>query len=311
MNRVLIAYDGSPAADAAIHDLSRAALPAALDAVVISVADVYLPANPQMTEPAFPEVPPLLIRKAQEKASQAVEAHHSLAARACARIRTIFPKWNCTPMATADSPAWAILKKAAEWKADLVVVGSQSHSRLEQFFLGSVSHKVAAEAPCSVRIGRPRAASDESRVIVGVDGSTASKAALHAVASRAWRAGTRFRLVTVIDPRLETAITWPGFLPEQFVQTNDESGREWISRMTEAASRILFEAGLDVSNYIFDGNPKEVLVRVGNEWQADAIFLGARGLHHGHGLSLGTVASSVASRAHCSVELVRSAERLE
>lgn len=306
MNRVLIAYDGSPAADAAIHDLSRAALPRALDVMVISVADVYLPAGPPVTELAFPEIPPLLVRKAQDKALQEVEAHRALAARACARIHSLFPKWNCTPLAAADSPAWAILKKAAEWKADLVIVGSQSHSLLEQFFLGSVSHKVAAEAPCSVRVGRPGAASDAVRVIVGVDGSIDSKAALYAVASRAWRPGTRFRLVTVVDSRIETAIAWPGFLPDQFVQSNDESGREWIARMMEAASRILFDAGLEVTNDIFDGPPKEVLVREGNQWPADAIFLGARGLQHGRHLTLGTVASAVASHARCSVELVRS-----
>ena len=75
--------------------------------------------------------------------------------------------------------------------------------------------------------------------------------------------------------------------------------------MAGGAARILFGVGLDVSNYVYEGNPKEVLVRVSEEWQADAIFLGARGLHHGDRLSLGTVASSVASRAHCSVEIVR------
>jgi nucleotide-binding universal stress UspA family protein len=89
------------------------------------------------------------------------------------------------------------------------------------------------------------------------------------------------------------------------VQADDENGREWINRMAEAASRILFDAGLDVSNDVYDGDPNAVLVRVAEEWQADAIFLGARGLHHGNQLSLGTVASSVANRAHCSVEIVR------
>lgn len=306
MKRILIAYDGSKAADAALHDLAMAGLPAELEAMVLAVADVYLPGVAAIPEPGFPEVPPLLIQKAREKAAQEVEAHRALAARACARISSLFPKWRCTAMAEADSPGWAIVRKAAEWKADLVVLGSQSHSRLERFFLGSVSHKVAAEAPCPVRIGRQRVATDEPHIIVAVDGSLDSKAALHAVANRHWRRGTRFRLVTAIDPRMETAIAWTGFLPERFVQSSDQSGREWIARMTEAAARILDDAGLDVSNDIYDGRPKEVLLRVSDEWPADAIFVGARGLHHGERLSLGTVASSVASRARCSVEIVRS-----
>ena len=310
MKRLLIAYDGSPAADNAISDLIHAALPATLDVIVMSVADVYLPPASRLPEAAVPEFPPSLVQKARDKAQHEVDVHRELANRGCARIKSMFTKWNCTPVALGDSPGWGIVMKATEWKADLVVVGAQSHSRLERLFLGSVSHKVAAEAPCSVRIGRHRATTDESRVIVAVDGSIDSKAALQAIASRAWRPGTKFRLVVVVDPHIETAMIWPGFLPENFVQANDASGREWIARMAEAASQVLFAAGLDVSNYIYDGNPKEVLVRISEEWQADAIFLGARGLHHGNRLSLGTVASSVASRAHCSVELVRTTAAL-
>jgi nucleotide-binding universal stress UspA family protein len=305
MKRLLIAYDGSHAADAAISDLLYAALPANLEVVVMSVADVYLPMPSRTPEANVPEFPPLIVQKARERAQLEVEAHLALATRACARIKTMFPQWQCTPVAVADSPGWGLVRKAAEWKADWVMVGAQSHSRLERLFLGSVSHKVVAEAPCSVRIGRPHRETDELRIMVAVDGSIDSKAALDEIAARPWRPGTKFRLVVVVDPHLETAMSWPGFLPHNFVQTDDQGGREWIARMAEAAAQILFKAGLDVSNYIYDGNPKDVLLRVSDEWQAHALFLGARGLNHGNHLPLGTVASSVAGRAHCSVELVR------
>ena len=305
MKRLLIAYDGSPAADCAINDLLHAAPPESLDVIVMSVANVYLPSPSRTAEAAVPEFPPALIQNAHEKALHEIETHRELAIRACGRIKSMFSKWNCAPLSVGDSPGWGIVKKATEWKADLVVVGAQSHSPLERLFLGSVSHKVAAEAPCSVRIGRHLAKADDLRVIVAVDGSIDSKAALQEIASRVWRRGTHFRLVTVVDSHLETAITWPGFAPENFVQSNDQSGREWINRMTESASRILFGAGLNVSNYIYDGHPKDVLLHISSEWSAHCIFLGARGLHHGTRLSLGTVASAIASRAHCSVELVR------
>jgi nucleotide-binding universal stress UspA family protein len=303
MKRLLIAYDGSPAADEAIKDLFYAALPAQLDVIVMSVADVYLPPTSRLPEAAVPEI--LVIQKAREKALQEVAAHRGLAEQACARLKTMFPKWNCTPYAVGDSPGWAIARKAMESKIDLVVLGAQSHSRLERMFLGSVSHKVAAEAPCSVRIGRHHPATDGPNIIVAVDGSVDSRAALQEIALRDWPSGARFRLVTVVDSHLETAVAWPGFAPGNFVQTNDQSGREWINRMTEAASKILFDAGLNVSNYVYDGHPKDVMLRVADEWPAHCIFLGARGLHHGKRLTLGTVASAVASRARCSVELVR------
>ena len=304
MKRLVIAYDGSHAADSAIDDLVYAGLPETLEVVVMSVADVYLPAPPRTPEAAVP-FPSVLVQKAHNKALHEVEVCRALAEKACARMTALFPRWTCTPLAVGDSPGWAVVHKATEWKADLVVAGAQSHSRLERLFLGSVSHKVAAEAPCSVRIGRHPRAAETPRIMVAMDGSIDSRAALEAVAARSWRPGTKVRLVVAVDPHIETAMSWPGFLPENFVQSGDQSGREWIDRMAEAGAQILAKAGLNVSNDIYDGDPKEVLLRVSKEWPADAIFLGARGLHHGSRLTLGTVAASVASRAGCSVELVR------
>lgn len=43
LSKILIAYDGSACADAALNDLKRAGLPAALEALVLTVADVILP----------------------------------------------------------------------------------------------------------------------------------------------------------------------------------------------------------------------------------------------------------------------------
>jgi nucleotide-binding universal stress UspA family protein len=53
-------------------------------------------------------------------------------------------------------PANVICQRAAELGIDLVVVGSRGLGRLNRLFLGSVSSAVAARAPCSVLIVRPR-----------------------------------------------------------------------------------------------------------------------------------------------------------
>ena len=319
MKRILIGYDGSPAADAAIEDLRHAALPEEANALVMSVADVWVPltaeaiaapfaASPEASAPSVRFTATKLlnaIRGAQEKARLAVAAHRELARRGCERVKRLFPGWICTSEACGDSPPWAILKRAQSWKPDLIVLGSHSHSVLQHIFFGSVAQKIVAEAPCSVRINRPRGGNGPPRVIIAVDGSEDSEAALRAVTERVWPADAEFRLVTVIDPRMETTVAWPSFLADRFVQTNDETGREWVCRMIEDAARILYDAGLNVSTEIFDGDPKQVLVRAADECKADTIFLGARGLHHGNRLSLGTLASAVVSRAHCSVEIVR------
>ncbi len=48
----------------------------------------------------------------------------------------------------------AIIENAANWGADLIVMGSHGRGSVERFFLGSVSLAVLAQAPCSVAIVR-------------------------------------------------------------------------------------------------------------------------------------------------------------
>ena len=66
----------------------------------------------------------------------------------------MFPEWTVTNEAQADTPHWAIIAKAEEWKPDLMVVGSHGRSALGRAILGSVSQKVLYETECSVRIAR-------------------------------------------------------------------------------------------------------------------------------------------------------------
>ncbi len=47
-----------------------------------------------------------------------------------------------------------ILKEAAKWKADLIVVGSLGHNFLSRLFLGSVSDAIVKNAECSVLVVR-------------------------------------------------------------------------------------------------------------------------------------------------------------
>jgi nucleotide-binding universal stress UspA family protein len=75
--------------------------------------------------------------------------------------------------------------------------------------------------------------------------------------------------------------------------------------MLGSAARTLGNAGLKVETFLLRGEPNHELLAHAQSWESDVIFLGARGLHHGGRLALGTTASAVATRAHCSVEIVR------
>ncbi|MBL9168807.1 MAG: universal stress protein [Verrucomicrobiales bacterium] len=308
MKRILIAYDNSGCADAAIDELSLAGLPPKLDATVITVAEVWLPLEAGHHDAKSHDRLPLALRRAREAAWQAVETDcRAQAERAATRLRALFPKWSVTALAVGDSPARGILKRADEWKADLIVVGSHGRSVMERFFLGSVSHKVANEARCSVRIARPPRLSTHPhpRIIVAVDGSRDSEAAVNAVTARRWPPHTQFQLVTAIDSRLKTAAALPTHWAKDWIQQHDADGGEWVCRAVENLATLMRKAKLDLETHIFDGDPKQLLLQHAEDWKADCIFLGAHGLEHGEHRTLGSLASAVATRAHCSVEIVR------
>lgn len=52
-------------------------------------------------------------------------------------------------------PAEGMITMAEETSADLVVIGAQGHSAVEHFLIGSVSHTIATNVPCSVAVIKP------------------------------------------------------------------------------------------------------------------------------------------------------------
>jgi nucleotide-binding universal stress UspA family protein len=301
--KVLIGYDGSSCADAALHDLWRAGLPDAVEAVVMSVADVLLPARRAERDAAALPLPmpaSEAVRPAYARAQHALEEAEAFAKRARERLQTSFPSWHIHAEACADSPAWGLIKKADEWQPDLVVVGSHGRSALGRLILGSVAQTVLTQTRCSVRIARGRADAHEGpvRLIVGVDGSADADAAVRAVAKRVWPAGSEAHVITAVDRMLATA-------PPQLDTSGEDEG-DWPRRVVEAAAEELRAAGMVVSALVTEGDPKRLLPTEAETWGADCIFLGARGLRGIERFLLGGVSTAVAARAHCSVEVVRS-----
>jgi nucleotide-binding universal stress UspA family protein len=303
--RLLIAYDGSDCAQAALDELLRAGLPREAEAIVISVADVWLAPESDQGEAVRPV--PLAVQKARAQARQALEEARALAEGARVHLQANFTKWQVSAEAVADSPAWAVIKKASQWPADLVVVGSHGRSALSRFILGSVSQKVVTEAPCSVRVARARSEASDGgvRIIVGVDGSPDAEAAVHMVAARVWPSGSEIRLITAVDPRLSTELASPHSQIKEWADERDEEAQAWVSRMVAAAAEKLKPTGAAISHLIKKGDPRGILLDEAEAWKADCIFVGARGLGFLERFLIGSVSAAVAARAHCSVEIVR------
>ena len=308
--KLLIAYDGSSWADAALDDLSRAGLPMDAEVLVLSVADVLLPPDTGAPEEPAPEWVVAAIERARARSAQAVKEARALALRRVSAFKPSISDWEVSAEACGDSPAWAVVDKAREWKADLVLVGAHGHSGTGRLVLGSVSQRVVADAPCSVRVARGPTTKKDSpvRLIVGIDGSIDSEMVLQEVSARIWPTGSAIRVVTAIEPLMSMALAFSSLDPTtaSWLEKEGMDARAVASRTNQVAANRLRATGLAVSTLVTEGNPKQVLVNEAKRWKADCIFVGARGLRGIERFLLGSVSMAVTARAPCSVEVVRS-----
>jgi len=303
--RILIATDGSKGARLAQLDLSRAGLPDRLDATVLSVADVWLPpSGPNETK--LPEEWTVAVSSAKAQAEEALEQARKIAVADAENLKQLHPNWNVKAEGVADSPGWAIITNAEQWHADLVVVGSQGTWGLGKLFLGSVSQKVVTHSHGTVRVGRSSLDPDrkELRLIVGIDGSKGSIAALDTVKSRNWPERTEVHVIAVIDTRIATAAI--SDMPDigYWAQTNPDKEGAWVQEIAKTQCEKLRNVGLKTSMTIEEGDAKQILLQYADQWKADCIFVGARGLTAIDRFFLGSVSTAVSARAHCSVEVI-------
>lgn len=310
--KILIAYDGSSCAEAALDDLQRAGLPPEAEAQIISVAEIWLPPPPpsaaEILERAGEVKVPSDFKRVYSKGSAAMKEALALAEQASDRVKANFPGWKLFADADCGSPAWEIVFRADQWKPDLIVVGSHGRTALGRFVLGSVSQRVLTEAKCSVRIARGRIEEPGSpvRIIVGIDGSPGSEEAMRAVAGRTWPAGSEVKVIIVDDPLVPPII---GEIIPPLAETIEESNAEDWSRDKEVlanAAALLRGSDIKASTEIRLGDPKKELPQAAEEWAADCIFVGSAGFSNRfERFVLGSISAAVAARAHCSVEVVR------
>lgn len=296
VKKILIGYNGSDPAKWAIWDLRLAGIEEPVQAKALAVADIWMP-------PSDGDPTAKLSKRSREKLAEA----HALAQQGAATLRELFLPWTITAEVIADSPGWGLVRKAETWDADLIVIGAHSQPVFDRYLFGSIASEVLTEAACSVRVCRGAGCKEfrvhPLRILIAVDGSDDSARAYEEVVARKWPADTEFRVVTVLDARLEDSLREGRF---------GESVDEHFSGMAESVSSLAVElaaklrrAGFNAEAFVLDGNPKSEILRLAESWGAHCIFMGARGLHTDRRRKLGTVASAIARRAHCSVEVVR------
>lgn len=305
--KVLFAYDGSACANEALDDIKRAGLPQELDLLIVSVAEVWvLESSDEDEESAQPAEHHVIAISAHAK--KELDRARVFAEHAAKNIREMFPAWTVETRVYPDSPAWGVLHAAEKWKPDLIIMGSHGRSALGRFFLGSVSQKVLSEAQCSVRVARHRDYVEGSpvRLLVGVDGTPDSYAAIDEIAMRDWPAGSSVKVLAAVGPI--GAFVGPEFNYDLVQWQGVAKQWEQMKQVTARVAEKLRDAGLVVDTKLCDGAPVAQLLDEARELGADCIFLGARGHRFMDRFLLGSVSAAVTARASCSVEVIRTAK---
>ena len=142
------------------------------------------------------------------------------------------------------------------------------------------------------------------KILLAIDGSPYSDAAVAEVCRRPWPDQSEVRLITVdapIDPSL-----LQGGAKDAFSEMIKQLRTEAIRRLHAAAAVFKNSAPeLHVTPVLREGWPKNVILDEAEQWGADLIVVGSHGYGAVKRLFLGSVSLAIATNARCSVEIVR------
>lgn len=272
-NSIVVGYDGSPEADTALAWAAETSSLMHLDVRALMVDDRYasqwIGVRDRTDEELTAYVEDILKRAG---APGGLER----------RTGTIVPE----------------LLEAAQ-QASMLVVGSHGHGRIAEVLIGSVSQHVATHAACPVVVVREPAQASAARIVVGIDGSGGSVAALEfacrraeltgevVVAVHAWNVGS-----VLLDRR--------GQLSPDLGPTIEE--RELL--LSESVAGVRGDHP-DVTVHLeaIPVAPGQALVD--ESATASLIVTGSHGRGAFTGMLLGSVSHEVLCRAECPVAIVR------
>jgi nucleotide-binding universal stress UspA family protein len=141
--KILAAYDGSPASEAALDELIRRPWPEGTKVRIVTAVERPLPTPP----PDGAIYGPMIEKMRSALREEAYRRIQGALARFKAR-----PDLETSFELREGNARSVLLDAIREWGADLVFTGSHGTSGLARLFLGSVSHALVTHAPCSVEV---------------------------------------------------------------------------------------------------------------------------------------------------------------
>lgn len=143
------------------------------------------------------------------------------------------------------------------------------------------------------------------KVLVAIDGSKCSQAAVQRVIEQVRKDGTEVRVLHVVEPvrAYFSAAMIPHFVPH--VAAIEEDRKKEANELVQRAAGEFQEAGFQAEGLVEEGDAKTRIIDRAAEWKADLIVIGSYGLTGLNRFLMGSVSDAVVRHAGCSVQVVR------
>jgi nucleotide-binding universal stress UspA family protein len=145
------------------------------------------------------------------------------------------------------------------------------------------------------------------KILLAVDGSDCSDAAVQELAKRPWPPQSEVKVITAIEIPAPVGMEPWAISPDYFenLEIALRKAGQAILDSTLLKLKPITDKTLKISSEIIQGSPAQVIVDEAEHWGADLILMGSRGLGIWNRLLLGSVSNAVVQHAKCSVEIVR------
>ena len=145
------------------------------------------------------------------------------------------------------------------------------------------------------------------RILLAIDGSPCSEAAIGEVAKRPWPNDSLVRVITVVEPPMPPSIEPWALPPDYFEELEAALRKSGTVIVDHATEKLKSNPSIRVESALVSGSPRSEILRESKAFNADLIVLGSHGYGAWKRFLLGSVSQAVVAHASCSVEVVRSA----